>query len=252
MVQQNQKVEKLNRAVSELHRTRWDEFRQRRAEAISNYIDLKQKQRIVRIIIGHIRFTKYLQAMLKNLKMVNKQRQRQFTIMFSVIRIFLQAKRLFLKYHREGGVVGLQSKLTNQIRHALTLYAVSNSQAVRCASMQAQHRRLNFTNLFPRRAYMLDGMPIGAVHKMSLVERLGAHLRGHTLNREYRKSQVSASESPSRVFETSARSPYLVLSAALDVASANELANQFLSKLKIFSQQLSLISHRFKSTFANE
>ena len=50
----------------------------------------------------------------------------------------------------------------------------------------------------------------------------------------------------------SARSPYLALSTFLDVSSANQLAHQFLSKLKIFSEQLSLISHRFKSTFSNE
>lgn len=113
MVQQNQKVEKLNRAVSELHRTRWDEFRQRRAGAISNYIDIKQKQRIVKILIGHIRFTDFLHAMLENLKLVNKKRQKQFKVMFSVIRIFLQARKLYLKYHHEGGVMGLQSKLKN-------------------------------------------------------------------------------------------------------------------------------------------
>jgi hypothetical protein len=76
MVQQNLKVEKLNRAVSELHRTRWDEFRQRRAVAISNYIDIKQKQRIVKIIIGHIRFTDFLKAMLENLKVINKERSK--------------------------------------------------------------------------------------------------------------------------------------------------------------------------------
>jgi hypothetical protein len=179
-------VEKLNRAVSQLHRTRWDDFRQRRAQSISNYIDIKQKQRIVKIIIGHIRFKDFLHAMLDNIKVANEKKKRKIKILFAVIRMFLQVRKLYLKFSPEGGLKGLHCKLKNQMRYAFMFYVMSNDQVVRCDIKKAKQRRLNFTNLFPRLAIMPNRESVDPLRKLSLLDQLGQHLKKHKLNGGFR------------------------------------------------------------------